>query len=155
MQLNCFYELSFLFKNEDENQPLSCNLHDKTILWYAFHRCTPVGILTVCLCCMVLVVSKILSTSRTYRKMHLVQHASFLMIPGNLENILKIQKIRTVCPLFGRSGRRLLSGGRVPRGTCSCICAHVIFTIAHAITLAIVLRDRTSRLRARSYERSF
>ena len=141
MRLNCFYELSFLFKNEDENRPLSCNLHDKTILWYAFHRCTPVGISTVCLCCMVLVVSKILSTSPTYRKMHLVQHASFhdsryesyvqkdafgttcifFMIPGNLENILKIQKILTVCPSCGRSGHRPLSGGRVPCGTRSCI----------------------------------
>jgi signal recognition particle subunit SEC65 len=182
LRLNCFYELSFLFKNEDENQPLSCKLHDNTILWYAFHRCTPVGISTVCLCRMVLVVYKILSTSRTYSKMHLVQHASFpdswygfyvqkdafgstcifFMISGNLENILKIQKIRSVWPSFGRSGRRPSSGRRVPRGTCSCICAHVIFTIARAITLAIVcaivfrdrVHDRTNDLFNRSRVRT-
>ena len=71
------------------------------------------------------------------------------------ENILKIQKIRSVWPSFGRSGRRPSSGRRVPRGTCSCICAHVIFTIARAITLAIVLCDRISRSHARSYEQSF
>ena len=105
-----FYELNLLIKNESENQQLSCNLHDKPFLWYVFHRCTPVGISTVCLCRMVLVVSKILSTSPTYRKMHLVQHASFFMILGNLENILKILKIRTVCPSFGQSGRRPSSG---------------------------------------------
>ena len=62
------------------------------------------------------------------------------------ENILKIQKIWSVWPLFGRSGHCPSFGRCVPRGTCSCICAHVIFTIACAITLAIVcaivFRDR-------------
>ena len=78
------------------------------------------------------------------------------------ENILKIQKIRSVWPSFGRSGRRLSSGGRIPRGTCSCICAHVIFTIAHVITLAIVcaivfrdrVHDRTNDLFNRSRVRT-
>ncbi len=92
------------------------------------------------------------------QKMHLVQHASFFMILGNLENILKTQKIWTVCPLFGRSCRRLSSGGRVPRGMCSCICAHFTFASAHVITLAIVcaivfrdrVHDRTNDLFNRS-----
>ena len=56
---------------------------------------------------------------------------------------------KTVCPssVFGRSGRRPSSSGHVPRGTRTCICAHVNF-YDHA-------RDRISRSRARSYERSF
>ena len=127
---------------------------------------------------MVLVVSKILSTSPTYRKMHLVQHASFydsryesyvqkdafgatcifFHDSWESENILKIQKIRSVWPSFGQSGRRPSSGRRVPRGTCSCICAHVIFTIARAIILAIVcaivfsdrMPDRANDLFSRS-----
>ncbi len=74
------------------------------------------------------------------------------------ENILKFQKIRMVCPSFGRSGRRPSSGGRVPCGTCLCICTHVIFTIARAIILAIVctivfcdhVHDRTNDLFSRS-----
>ena len=93
-----FYELNLLFKNENENQPLSCNLHDKTILWYAFHRCTPVGISTVCLCRMVLVVSKILSTSPTYRKMHLVQHASFY--DSRYEFYIQKDAFGTTCIFF-------------------------------------------------------
>ena len=39
-----FYELCFLFKNESENQQLSCISHDKPFLWYVFHRCILVGL---------------------------------------------------------------------------------------------------------------
>ena len=50
-------------------------------------------------------------------------------------------------PFYGRSGRRPSSSRHVPRGTRSCICAHVNFYDR--------ARDCISRSRARSYERSF
>ena len=51
------------------------------------------------------------------------------------------------CLFFGRPGRRPLSSGHVPRGSRSCICAHVNFYDP--------ARDRISRLRARLYKQSF
>jgi hypothetical protein len=33
------FEISFLFKNENENQQLSCISHGKPFLWYVFHMC--------------------------------------------------------------------------------------------------------------------